>query len=289
MRIQFAGLVILFTFLFLTACHKKDQNFETDMSGLKYQFLFKSMSVDTISPGDFIELELKYNTENDSVLFDSRELTRNFRMKVKEPTHKGGSFENAFYLSHPGDIISFILPADSFYQKTVNQDIPSGVEPMSILFFEMKIIKKLNPDEISKDRQVYYYQLEENEKQMITNYLHENNIKTEASLSGLYKMHLKEGSGSKAKTGDILIVHYIGKFLDGRVFDSSYSRNEPFSFQLGSGKVIEALEEACVNMKKGDRITIISPSVLAYGKEGYGKLIPPFSPLLFEIELISIN
>ena len=77
--------------------------------------------------------------------------------------------------------------------------------------------------------------------------------------------------------------------MNQKVFDSSYNRNETFSFELGQGKVIEGWEEGFLKMQKGAKAKLIIPSKLAYKGEGYGSLIPPYSTLIFEIELIDIN
>jgi FKBP-type peptidyl-prolyl cis-trans isomerase FkpA len=288
-EIGILGFLILM--LIFVSCNRDEKypDFETDKSGLKYKIISKGQSEERISADDYIELELKYKNLSDSVLFDSKELSTAFRMQVKKISHAGGSFENAVFISNPGDKLLFVLPADSFYTKTMGQAMPRGVGKNTDLFFEMKILRKLDPNEIIKDREQLIKQMKEQEDLLIKNYVTENNIEIEPNLSGLYLIKNRPGKGDVSKTGDKLTVNYVGKFVDGRIFDSSYARKEPFSFRLGAGEVIDAWEEGCIKMKVGEKITIIVPSHLAYGKEGYGKLIPPYSTLIFEIELLSIK
>ena len=85
------------------------------------------------------------------------------------------------------------------------------------------------------------------------------------------------------------MVHYSGKLLNGNLFDSSYKRNMPFEFNLGLGEVIKGWDEALSILKKGEKGTFIIPSELAYGERGAGPQIGPFTTLIFEVELISIN
>ncbi len=282
-------LNLVFIVAFSVSCGLNDSDFNTDKSGLRYKFIENSQSQETIFPGDFVEMELKYKNSSDSILFDSKELRAPFRMQIKNVTHGGGSFENALFLMHPGDKMSFVLIADSFFHKTLRQELPQGVENKTDIQFELKLLRKLNPEEIYADREQYLKQMKEQEDFLIKNFKAENNITIEQTISGLYFIKKKEGKGKLAKNGELLTVHYIGKFTDGKVFDSSYQRNEPFEFVLGARQVIDAWEEACSLMKEGDRALLIVPSQLAYGKEGYGGLIPPFTPLIFEIELIAIN
>jgi FKBP-type peptidyl-prolyl cis-trans isomerase FkpA len=111
-------------------------------------------------------------------------------------------------------------------------------------------------------------------------------IKTD---SGLQYVELKEGDGEKAKKGDTVEVHYTGWLKDGKKFDSSLDRKEPFSFKLGAGKVIKGWDEGVAGMKVGGKRKLIIPPELAYGKKGAGDVIPPDAELTFEVELLKIK
>ena len=95
------------------------------------------------------------------------------------------------------------------------------------------------------------------------------------------------GTGQTAQTGDTVTVNYIGTFQNGTVFDSSYSRNQPFNFTLGAGQVIQGWDEGVVGMKVGGKRELIIPPSLAYGVNGYGP-IPANSTLIFQVELLGI-
>tara|TARA_B100000686_G_C16661953_1_gene901461 strand:- start:240 stop:965 length:726 start_codon:yes stop_codon:yes gene_type:complete len=97
------------------------------------------------------------------------------------------------------------------------------------------------------------------------------------------------GNGNQIKKHSKLKMHYIGRLKDGTSFDSSYQRNQPFLFQIGTRKVIEGLEMGLIGMKNGGKRTIIIPSNLAYGKNKVSDLIPRHSTLIFEIELIDVK
>ena len=101
--------------------------------------------------------------------------------------------------------------------------------------------------------------------------------------SGLKYVILRQGKGDKPTKGQTIDAHYIGRFMDGRIFDQSYGRG-PFSFAVGTGQVIKAWDEALMDMRLGEQRALIVPPELGYGKQGAGKAIPPKTTLFFEVE-----
>ncbi len=100
---------------------------------------------------------------------------------------------------------------------------------------------------------------------------------------------LEEGSGELSKEGDILVVHYTGRLLDGTIFDSSVERDDPFEFTLGAGMVIQGWEEGMKDMKEGEKRILTIPSSMGYGEFGSPPNIPGGAGLEFEVELIEIK
>ncbi len=107
--------------------------------------------------------------------------------------------------------------------------------------------------------------------------------------SGLQYEILKEGHGLSPKPGDLVKVHYVGTLANGKKFDSSRDRGEPFVFPIGKGRVIKGWDEGVMMMKVGETRKLIIPPSLGYGAEGTGDVIPPNTTLIFEVELLGIN
>jgi cyclophilin family peptidyl-prolyl cis-trans isomerase len=105
------------------------------------------------------------------------------------------------------------------------------------------------------------------------------------SSTGLRSVILQPGSGTASpEFGDPVTVHYRGQRLNGLVFDSSYQRGKPATFEIG--RVIQGWNEALTGMRRGEKRILIVPPELAYGKRGYPGVIPPNEFLIFEVELL---
>jgi len=98
------------------------------------------------------------------------------------------------------------------------------------------------------------------------------------------------GTGQAAKAGDPITVNYIGvDFANGKAFDNSYDRGQPFPFQLGGGQVIPGWDRGLVGMKVGGRRELVIPPSLAYGPQGQPPVIKPNETLVFVVDLLSIG
>jgi peptidylprolyl isomerase len=106
----------------------------------------------------------------------------------------------------------------------------------------------------------------------------------------LEETELIEGTGAEAKSGDKVTVQYVGvNFKNGNEFDSSWSRNEPFSFTLGVGEVIPGWDQGVVGMKVGGQRQLVVPPELAYGEAGAPPAIGPNETLVFVIDLLEVG
>lgn len=112
---------------------------------------------------------------------------------------------------------------------------------------------------------------------------------TVTTQSGLKYIVVEKGSGVHAENGKSVEVHYTGYLTTGKVFDSSRNSDEPLEFTLGTGKVIKGWDEGIALMSVGDKLRLILPPDLAYGKKGAGDVIPPNSTLIFDVELMSVS
>ena len=106
--------------------------------------------------------------------------------------------------------------------------------------------------------------------------------------SGLQYEVLNEGTGKKPKATDTVRCHYEGRLLDGTVFDSSEGK-EPLTYTVGQMSLIPGWEEGVKGQPEGSQLQLVIPSALAYGPRGNGRVIPPYSPLVFDLEIVSVK
>ena len=106
--------------------------------------------------------------------------------------------------------------------------------------------------------------------------------------SGLYYKITKKTDGKAPKAGDNVQVHYAGKLTNGTEFDSSFKRNEPLEFPVGTGRVIKGWDEGILLLKEGETATLLIPPAMGYGERGAGGVIPPNAWLIFDVELVKV-
>ncbi len=181
-----------------------------------------------------------------------------------------------------------------------------GAESLNIDDFALAIkdalagTSQMSPEEAQSVVQKFFADQEEKQRAKAAEAWQENKLKGEQFLannakvegvtttaSGLQYCVLTEGTGNKPKATDTVVCHYEGTLIDGKVFDSSYRRGEPAEFPLQG--VIAGWTEGVQYMSEGSKYRFFIPYNLAYGERGAGRDIPPFSALIFDVELIKIK
>lgn len=116
----------------------------------------------------------------------------------------------------------------------------------------------------------------------------ENDADYVTTPSGLKYRDIEVGTGDSPEPRQLVSVHYTGTLSNGKTFDSSLKRGEPFTFPIGAGRVIKGWDEGVATMKVGGKRELVIPPDLAYGSRGIPGAIPPNSTLTFDVELLDI-
>lgn len=256
-------------------------------NGIEYKIVKASKSKRTPNVGDVMYMNMSYRTERtDSLLFASSDLGEEFRMRLAAPSDKG-CIEEALMLLHEGDSAVIKVDAIKFFVKSQGKaSIPAFIKKGDRLVFNVKMKKIVSGlDYANANKDMYQKRIDE-ENSLINRFLINMNYPLKKTDSGLHILTINKGAGKKPSVGSSVKIDYTAAFIDGSVFDSTLERSEPFSFVTGKKEVIVGLEEAVMNMQVGDHCLVIIPFRLAYGDQKYGNVIPPFSTLVFEIELL---
>ncbi|MBO6080145.1 MAG: FKBP-type peptidyl-prolyl cis-trans isomerase [Bacteroidales bacterium] len=206
---------------------------------------------------------------------------------VMDSLYEGDMF-TALRMMHEGDSATFILDGPTFFDKMMNQAYEFGEDP---LYLDVKLFGVMKKADFEKAQAEMQAQLDERRVQEVAEidkYLKDNPGMKQLE-TGVYLKTVKKGNGDKVEPLQNVKVHYTGRFVDGTVFDSSVERGTPFEFTVGAGQVIPGWDATVSGMKVGDKVTVLIPSDLAYGDGTMTRgAIPPYSPLVFDIELLEI-
>ncbi len=112
---------------------------------------------------------------------------------------------------------------------------------------------------------------------------------TQTTPSGLQFVDEQVGQGKSPETGKRVTVHYTGTLTDGKKFDSSKDRGQPFQFRIGVGEVIKGWDEGVMSMKVGGKRKLVIPAALGYGARGVPGVIPANATLCFDVELLGVD
>lgn len=264
--------------LILTVCsafvygQKKDKKDEkkiktgvkyTTESGLQYVINQKGNGRQA-QKGDKVSVHYTGKLTNDTVFDTSYKRGQPISFKLGAGQVIKG-WDEGIALLHVGDKATFTIPANLGYGEMAVGNIPAN----STLIFDVELVDAKEP--------VVPKPFDVKGKDTIT------------TASGLKLIKLNSTEGVQPQTGQYVVVNYSGYLLDGKMFDSSVERGEPFSFPLGRKQVIPGWDEGIALLKVGEKARLVIPYQLAYGERGIPPVIPPSSTLVFDVELLEVK
>ena len=281
--------LLLFTVAF-TGCDFSSEypGYSKSKDGYYYKLRKIGEGLVNAGVGDYVTVDLAYRTLNDSVFFTGR---RKFRLT--QPTFKG-SVDYCFLMLETGDAASFIISANDFFHHTLETSLPTFINENDFMIVDIDMIEIQPEENYLREQEAFLHWIDDfgdYERVLLTQYFKNERIEADSTESGLYLINLKEGLGKQIELGDTVEVHYEGRFLNGKFFDSTKMREEAFSFIYGQEwQVVDGLEEAIGKMREGEVSLVILPSKLAFGEKGSSTgIIPPFTSLIFEVEVKSVK
>jgi FKBP-type peptidyl-prolyl cis-trans isomerase len=265
--------------LFTVACG----GYKTTENGVKYRIITDNTEGRAVDGDSNAVMYMNYKLaieSTDSTLVETFSKNSPVYIPVNEP-----NFRKAFELLSVGDSAELLINADTFFMNSFGQSRPAFIKEGDNIKFIVKIVDIMNQQEIMKKEQEDMAKLQQTDS-LAFNQMISTLPDAKKTASGLYYVVEKTGKGKAAKKGDKVQVLYKGTLLNGQVFDENLK--DGISFPVGLGQVIPGWDEMLQLMKEGDKVKAIIPWNLAYGPRGNGP-IPPFSTLVFEMELVKVN
>lgn len=250
-------------------------------SGLRYRVIEKGNGEANIDTASLLFANYSISiASNDSVLRETFTQNKPNYIPVFEPTMK-----IALTALVKGDSAEILINADSFFLNSLGQPRPEWVKAGDDIRFIIKVEDIMSQNDMRKKEMEEMQQLgaKDSIDQAAAIAALPNQQKTE---KGVYYTELKTGKGKSVKKGDKVKVLYKGTLLNGQVFDEN--QKDGIEFSVGLQQVIAGWDEILLTMKEGQKIKAIIPWQMAYGPQGNGP-IPPFSTLVFEMELLKVN
>jgi FKBP-type peptidyl-prolyl cis-trans isomerase FkpA len=282
---------LLLILLMFSAC--KRNGFNKTSSGLEYK-IYTANSGPKAKEGDYLTMYLVYKTANDSVIFDSHKDGAPWHFQLMKPPFRG-SYEEGLTLLSAGDSATFLVSADSMFNLIFKKPLPNGIASGSKLKFDIQLINIETAEEAELVKKKMNEERRKMEQQSIDQYLRSHNMALTPSPDGLYFLKQLKSTGISPDRQSTCVIEYTGRFLDGKVFESSDLDGQPKQVTLGENAIIKGWEEALLLMRTGEKATIIVPSSLGFGEEGRRNAkngtydIYPYTPLVYDLQLRAVR
>jgi FKBP-type peptidyl-prolyl cis-trans isomerase FkpA len=252
-----------------------------------------------IQKTDYVKINLTVSSIDGKKIFSTLDKNKPITFEYGQPFDTKG-FDEAVGAMKKGSKATVVVPSSMGFGDKGKKDMSGQdiITPYSPVVYDIEVLDLKTKAENEKAAKVEAENAKkaaaeamEKEPTLIQQYLKDNKISAKPTASGLYYIEKVKGKGAKAMAGKKVKVHYTGKLLNGKVFDSSYDKKpaNPLEFTLGQGQVIPGWDEGITLMSAGGKATLVIPSKLGYGAQGAGSDIPAYSPLVFEVELVSIG
>lgn len=284
----------------LAACGGGEmKGYKQTESGLYYRFERQCKDSVQVQRGDVLVGEMTLRL--DSTVLGSN-VGNPARLMQAEPMYAIPLHEGVL-LMHKGDRAVFSYEADTVAKFLESRQMPPTYEPGKGMrfYWEINLQDIVSRAELEEEEENFRNEMEKarvEEPNLIKQYVADQGITEKPRDNGLYVIVKKKGKGPKVAVGRQVSLNYTGRLLDGTVFDSSdpdectaagLQWHEPLSYIVGKMSLIPGWEQGVMDQPEGTSLRIVMPSALGYGPQGSGQQIPPYSPLVFDIDILSVK
>lgn len=289
-------LNILFIFFALSTLNNAFAQRQNMLVGINNEFYDINYQIHKHKSGsrkvlrrDFVSFHIQTQTASGEVLkstFGTSPMVKEITVEDYPYANKG-FIEEALLKLNVGDSASFYIE-ESMLFEALNKPRPEQVSAGEEIEYIIKVEKVEILEQVENNEKQAIFDQHKKEEKDIAKYITKHIPAAKRTYRGIWYHITEEGTGAKAIEDDVIAISFVGKFLDGKVFNSSAQMGGDFEFPVKKGFVIPAFDEFFPLITEGSKAIFITPSYLAYGDKGFGKMIPPNTPLVFEVEFKKI-
>jgi FKBP-type peptidyl-prolyl cis-trans isomerase len=279
--------IFLFSIVLQFSSCQQFKGYEKTESGLYYTFISKSDSGQMPEADDLMRVSISYAFD-DTVLYNSLTSGEPVIILNKGSRYLGDVNEGINFMRE-GDSVSFWTRTDSFFIKTLRKrPLPKIAQENEYIKIDVKLLGTYTREEYEQYQEA---EAEENrilEPIVFQKYLVDNNINISPRESGLYFWELEAGEGDYPQEGDQIHIHFEVERIDGTKVYTSYDR-EPYIYTIGTDYECPGVVEGFSLMRKGGKSKLLFKSDIGFGEIGKGRSIPPYSSLIYHLEIKDIK
>ncbi len=284
-------LLIATLLILIVGCTNNSKLFEgysVTSSGIHYKLIGLGDGVAPAKPTNYVAVNICYRTVTDSIFFQA------FRQFQLTEPHYEGSIDECFMMLSQGDSATFYIKAQPFFAQTLETELPKFIQPDDYMRIDIRMVEVKQVEDFNREIEAFMSWIEDfgdYEKVIIKQYLDGQKLTVQPTESGLYIVPQIQTARTPVEVGDTVTIHYEGRFLNGKIFDSTRKRNEAFQYVYGQKwQVIPGIDEAVGKMHEGEKSMLIVPSHLAFGEQGNSSgVIPAFTSVVFELEIVEVK
>jgi FKBP-type peptidyl-prolyl cis-trans isomerase len=282
-------LFFLLIVVVFASCNKNQfKDFEQTESGLYYKIHVDAGDTTKAREGDVMTVLINYRTlENKPV--DSNYKSMPIEIRMRPSIYKGDIFEGLGLLSI-GDSATFVASTDSFFTKLSGSPIPPTLDSGSFFYIDVKVQNIQNQAEMMRIEAERMAMLQEAETALLTNYIADNKITIAPDSNGMFVIKSKKGNGKVVKTGNYATIHLkIGSLSNDEILYNTYEQMpEGTELMIGTGYFGIGFDLCLQGSKVGDVFKAIVPSKMAFGERGAEGIVPPYTTLVYDCEVIAV-
>ena len=298
-----SSTIALLLLLAATLC-AQERPFNITDGGLMYRFEKSNPAAQSVYRGDVLVGEMTLVFEGDTLMSNAGDPQR--IIQVGERSF-AGDLSDALVMMHKGDVATFGIMADELAKFLDEKQMPARYRKGAGMRFmyTVQVDDIMTPSDLAAEQELYLAEMNQRkaeEPALVERYLNEHPAQWQQTKEGVYVNVKKAGSGKAVKKGRTVKADFVGRTLDGRLFDTSIESEAakggiddegrqfgPLTYKVGELALIEGWSKGIEGQKAGAELTLLIPSAMAYGSQGIDGRLMPYTPVVIDVKILEVK